>query len=157
MTLGLPAPLFTIDFERQAGAVSRPMLKRLFDSLEPAFGLQVSLGQVNTVVLCPALTSHSEMSDDALRQAGIAPSTVRISVGDEDPRFLLEHLRHASALAGGRELPALAGGFPPQGQGARIYREVYLDVPTRWVGWRMKFLSAETRGTQGWAPARWSM
>src|SRR5258706_882223 len=144
MTLGLPAPLFTIDFERQAGAVSRPMLKRLFDSLEPAFGLQVSLGQVNTVVLCPALTSHSEMSDDALRQAGIAPSTVRISVGDEDPRFLLEHLRHASALAGGRELPALAGGLLVPEAVVRPYREDFLDVHTRWVDWRMKFWSAKT-------------
>ena len=144
MTLGLPAPLFTIDFERQAGAVPRPMMKRLFDSLEPAFGLQVSLGQVNTVVLCPALTSHSELSDDALRQAGIAPSTVRISVGDEDPRFLLEHLRHAAALAGGRELPALAGGFPSEEQVARIYREVYLDVHTRWVDWRMKLWPAKS-------------
>ncbi|MGH8208468.1 MAG: hypothetical protein ACREU6_02535, partial [Steroidobacteraceae bacterium] len=31
--------------------------------LEPAFGLQVSLGLVNTVVLCPGLTSHSELKE----------------------------------------------------------------------------------------------
>jgi hypothetical protein len=115
----------------------------LFDSLEPAFGLQVSLGQVNTVVLCPALTSHSEMSDEALRQAGIAPSTVRISVGDEDPRFLLEHLRRAAALAAGSELPALAAGFPTEEQVAKIYREVYLDVHSRWVDWRLTFWRAK--------------
>ena len=77
MTLGLPAPLFTIDFERAApgaGGVSRDQLKRLFDNLEPAFGLQVSLGQIQTTVLCPALTSHSELGDAALREAGISPA-----------------------------------------------------------------------------------
>lgn len=145
MTLGLPAPLFTIDFEGAgtgAGArqarVSRALMKRFFDNLEPAFGLQVSLGQVNTMVLCPALTSHSEMSDDALRQAGIAPSTMRISVGDEDPRYLLEHLRRAAALAGGTAYPAFAAGFPDAAAVARLYREVYVDVHTRWVERRLK-------------------
>ena len=143
MTLGLPAPLFTIDFEGRGGAalgrapVSRAMMKRLFDNLEPAFGLQVSLGQVNTVVLCPALTSHSELSDEALGQAGIAPSTVRISVGDEDPRFLFEHLRRAAALAAGHELPAFAAGFATPAQLAALYRDVYVDVHTRWVERRL--------------------
>jgi hypothetical protein len=47
------------------------------------------LGQTNTVVLCPALTSHSELGADALESAGISATTVRISVGDEDPRYLL--------------------------------------------------------------------
>jgi len=144
MTLGLPAPLFTIDFEGRDGAragVSRPMMKRLFDNLEPAFGLQVSLGQVNTLVLCPALTSHSELSDEALRQAGIAPTTIRISVGDEDPRFLVEHMRRAALLAAGGELPEFGTGFPQAPQLAALYREVYVDVHSRWVerrlaGWR---------------------
>jgi O-acetylhomoserine (thiol)-lyase len=145
MTLGLPAPLFTIDFEGhpggqtagQGGGVSRALMKRFFDNLEPAFGLQVSLGQVNTQVLCPALTSHSEMSDEALRQAGISPTTVRISVGDEDPRFLLEHMRRAAGVAAGSIHPAFAEGFPDAVTVAQLYREVYVDVHTRWVEWRI--------------------
>ena len=78
MFLGLPAPLFTIDMEGSGGVrkIDCPTFKRLFDNLEPAFGLQVSLGQVSTLVLCPALTSHSELSDEALRAAGIAPTTL---------------------------------------------------------------------------------
>jgi len=139
LTLGLPAPLFTIDFEGQGGGgVSRALMKRFFDNLEPAFGLQVSLGQVNTLVLCPALTSHSEMSDEALRQAGIAPSTVRISVGDEDPRYLLEHLRRAAALASGDARAEFARGFPDDEAVARLYRDVYVDVHTRWVERRVR-------------------
>ena len=73
MFLGLPAPLFTFNLEGDptaSPAFGIRDFKRFFDSLEPAFGLQVSLGQVNTVVLCPALTSHSELARDALEDAG---------------------------------------------------------------------------------------
>jgi hypothetical protein len=113
--------------------VSRDQLKRLFDNLEPAFGLQVSLGQIQTTVLCPALTSHSELGDAALREAGISPSTIRISVGDEDPRFLLEHLRRAGELALGELAAGFAAGFPPASAVNALYEQVYIDVHSRWV------------------------
>jgi O-acetylhomoserine/O-acetylserine sulfhydrylase-like pyridoxal-dependent enzyme len=141
MTLGLPAPLFTIDFEggpRAGAPLERAQLKRMFDSLEPAFGLQVTLGQTNTVVLCPALTSHSELSDEALREAGIAPTTIRLSVGDEDPRYLLEHLARAAELAVGEARPDFVAGFPAAAHIAAIYEEVYLDVHRRWVARRLQ-------------------
>ena len=136
MTLGLPAPLFTVDFEgtpRNPQRLERHRLQRLLDSLEPAFGLQVTLGQTNTVVLCPALTSHSEMSPEALARAGITPTTLRISVGDEDPRYLLEHLRRAAELAAGEAVPAFIDGFPPREKVGAIYQEVYTDVHRRWI------------------------
>ena len=139
MTLGLPAPLFTIDFEgtpRHPQRLERGRLQRLLDSLEPAFGLQVTLGQTNTVVLCPALTSHSEMSEQALAAAGITPSTLRISVGDEDPRYLLEHLRRAAELAAGEDAPQFVAGFPARAQLNQIYEEVYADVHRRWIAQR---------------------
>ncbi len=139
MRLGLPAPLFTIDFE---GTAERPLrlekwrLQRLLDSLEPAFGLQVSLGQTNTVVLCPGLTSHSELSAAALAAAGITASTLRISVGDEDPRYLLEHLQRAAELAAGDSAPEFVAGFPTRAQINAIYQEVYTDVHCRWIAAR---------------------
>jgi O-acetylhomoserine/O-acetylserine sulfhydrylase-like pyridoxal-dependent enzyme len=136
MRLGLPAPLFTIDFEgspRHPEKLTREQMKRLFDGLEPAFGLQVSLGQTNTVVLCPALTSHSELDADALARAGISPTTVRISVGDEDPRYLLEHLRLAAENAIGDALPGFADHFPTRERVSTVYREVYVDAHRRWV------------------------
>ncbi len=136
MTLGLPAPLFTIDFEgtaRHPGRLESSRLERLLDSLEPAFGLQVTLGQTNTVVLCPALTSHSEMSEQALAAAGITPTTLRISVGDEDPRYLLEHLRQAAAIAAGDADPQFVAGFPGRERLNVIYQEVYTDVHRRWI------------------------
>ena len=63
-------------------------------------------------MLCPALTSHSELSDTALAEAGITRSTMRISVGDEDPRYLIEHLRRTESFAFGDLYPDFEAGFP---------------------------------------------
>ncbi len=136
LTLGLPAPLFTIDFEGTAAHpqhLGRERLKRLFDSMEPAFGMQVSLGLINTVVLCPALTTHSELSDQALADAGISASTMRISVGDEDPRYLLDHLTRAADLAFGDVAPEFVAAFASAETVCTIYEEVYIDVHRRWA------------------------
>jgi cystathionine beta-lyase/cystathionine gamma-synthase len=134
--LGLSAPLFTIAFERADGsgsAISIEAFKRFFDCLEPAFGLQVSLGQVNTVVLCPAQTSHSELSLEALRAAGISPTTIRIAVGDEDPRALLAHFQRASELALDPVSPGFSKRFPAPEEVDALYREIYLDTHERYV------------------------
>ena len=136
MTLGLPAPLFTFDLEGKADrrtAISTDSLRRFLDSLEPAFAMQVSLGQMNTMVLCPAFTTHSELSPEALAQAGIMPSTMRISVGDENPLYLLEHFQRAAQLAFGEEHPELSRGFPDRATAAALYERTYLEVHTKWV------------------------
>jgi cystathionine beta-lyase/cystathionine gamma-synthase len=136
MRLGLPAPLFTIDFEgtrKQPLELPPDRLKRFFDNLEPAFGLQVSLGQTNTMVLCPALTSHSELSNTALADAGITRSTMRISVGDEDPRYLIEHLKRTASFAFGDLYPDFAAGFPSPEMIDALYERTYLDVHGKWV------------------------
>jgi cystathionine beta-lyase/cystathionine gamma-synthase len=128
--LGLPAPLFTLRFADASGAeiLTREAFQRFFDQLEPAFGLQVSLGQINTVVLCPALTSHSELSEQALAEAGISTTTIRIAVGDEDPRVLLAHFIHAARATLDRGRPGFSERFPAPEAIDALYREVYLDV-----------------------------
>jgi hypothetical protein len=140
MFLGLPAPLFTVDFEPKPGANAMPReaFKRFFDLLEPVFGLQVSLGQVNTVVLCPALTSHSELSEAALREAGIAPTTIRIAVGNEDPRSLLAHIIRAAELAFDPVMEGFSKRFMPPAEIDRMHDEIYLDVHHRFLESRTK-------------------
>ena len=136
MFLGLPAPLFTIDFEPKSpeGArIDREAFKKFFDCLEPVFGLQVSLGQVNTVVLCPALTSHSELNEAALREADIAPTTIRIAVGNEDPRSLIAHIVRASELALDAALPGFSKSFMAPEEIDRLYETIYMDVHQRYV------------------------
>jgi O-acetylhomoserine/O-acetylserine sulfhydrylase-like pyridoxal-dependent enzyme len=92
--LGLPAPLFTINID----GVPRDAFERFFDSLAPAFDHMISLGQSNTIISCPALTTHSELSESALAEAGIRPTTIRFAVGDEDPHDLLGHFLASSRL-----------------------------------------------------------
>jgi cystathionine beta-lyase/cystathionine gamma-synthase len=137
MLLGLPAPLFTIDFETPAGrTIGREAFQRFFDCLEPAFGMQVSLGQVNTVVLCPALTSHSELAAEALREAGISPTTIRISVGEEDPRTLIAHLMRAAQISIEPTSPGFVAQFPAPEDVDRLYESTYVDVHRRYAASR---------------------
>ena len=134
--LGLPAPLFTFDLEGKPGQrgslVDRETFKRFFDCLEPAFGHQVSLGQPNTVVLCPAITSHSELSEAALRAAGIRLTTTRISVGAEDPRTLLAHLACAAEATIDGKIPGFSKRFPQPAEVDAVFRKHYLDVHQRY-------------------------
>ncbi|MDK1022675.1 MAG: aminotransferase class I/II-fold pyridoxal phosphate-dependent enzyme [Gammaproteobacteria bacterium] len=135
MLLGLPAPLFTIDMEGDDSItpMGRTAFKRFYDSLEPAIGMQVSLGQTNTAALCPALTTHSELSEEDLKEAGIAPTTMRISVGLEDPRILISHIQRSAMLTLDTEIPGFSQHFPPGKEIDRIYRETYVDVHSRYV------------------------
>ena len=135
MYLGLPAPLFTIDME---GRDDRPpinpvVFKRFLDALEPAIGMQVSLGQTNSLALCPAMTTHSELTDSALREAGIAPTTMRISVGLEDPRLFLAHFIGASRLALDSAHPGFSRLFPSAKEIDNRYASIHSDISQRHI------------------------
>lgn len=132
--LGLPAPLFTFNMDAVYGEkLPELAFKQLFDSLEPAFGLQVSLGQMNSVVLCPALTSHSELSDEDLKDAGISRSTIRLAVGDEDPRTLLEHFINVCELTIDKHLPGFSQQFPSREKIDELYRQTYMEIHQRFI------------------------
>jgi O-acetylhomoserine/O-acetylserine sulfhydrylase-like pyridoxal-dependent enzyme len=143
MYLGMPAPLFTFDFEGKQDVSGKRMGKRpdidrvtftrFFDCLDPIFGHQVSLGQPNTVVLCPAITSHSEMSDQALADAGISPTTVRVAVGAEDPRTLMAHLIKAAESTIDSVVPGFSKKFPSASQCDAIYKKHYKAVHEKYV------------------------
>jgi O-acetylhomoserine (thiol)-lyase len=134
--LGLPAPLFTINFE--AAKVTRVTLERFFDSLAPMFGHMVSLGQSNTLVLCPALTSHSELSAEALKEAGITGTTIRIAIGDESPRELIGDFL-AAARAIDDQIPGFSRKFMGGPELDRMVDEVYADVHRRHAAAQPRF------------------
>lgn len=106
MYLGLPAPLFTFDM----GDLPRQEFQKFFDSLSPTFGQMISLGQSNTIVSCPALTTHSELDAAALAAAGLTATTVRCAVGDESPMDLIRHLVYAAKGT----LEKVSAGFTDQ-------------------------------------------
>jgi cystathionine beta-lyase/cystathionine gamma-synthase len=135
--LGLASPLFTIDFE--AAGLDRMTFERFFDSLAPMFGHMVSLGQSNTVVLCPALTSHSELGPDALRAAGITPTTIRIAVGDEQPRELIRDFLATARLAIDPMKQDFSAKFPVGAAVDQLVDETYLDVHRRHAAAQARF------------------
>ena len=55
----------------------------------------VSLGGVESLACHPATTTHSELTADELAQTGITPGLVRISIGVEHYRDLLDDFRAA--------------------------------------------------------------
>lgn len=135
MHLGLPAALFTIDVEGKNGrkGIAPKIYKRFLDILEPSVGMQVSLGQTNTVALCPAMTTHSELSGHALERAGITPTTTRIAVGLEDPRMFIAHLQCAAQLAIDPDVPGFSDGFPDGDKIDMIFNDTATEINQRYL------------------------
>jgi O-acetylhomoserine (thiol)-lyase len=52
-----------------------------------------NIGDVRSLVLHPATTSHAQLSDEERRTAGVTPATVRLSVGIEAIDDILADLR----------------------------------------------------------------
>lgn len=127
--LGLPAPLFTIDLH----GIPRDAFQRFFDCLAPTFDHMISLGQSNTIVSCPALTTHSELDAAALAEAGITPTTIRFAVGDEDPKDLIAHFLGAARLAIDPQFPGFSARFLAPPQIDALVRNTYLDVHRRYI------------------------
>lgn len=78
---------FTLKGGREAGA-------RFIDALD-MISLQVHVSDIRTCVLHPASSTHRQLSDEQLVEAGITPGMVRLSVGVEHPDDLLADLRQA--------------------------------------------------------------
>ena len=106
----LPAPLFTMDFEKIN--LKNETFKKFFDSLTPMFNMHISLGQTNTTITCPALTTHSEMDKSALKLRGLYLTTMRISIGDENPKELINHFIASAKRSIKDELPDFVAAFP---------------------------------------------
>lgn len=109
MRHGWPCALFTVDMEK--AGLDRDTFVRFFDALEPAFSHQVSIGQSNTIILCPALTSHSEMGESEQHDAGIYLTTMRIAVGTENIKELIAHLINVVRLHIDPVSPGFSDGF----------------------------------------------
>ena len=58
-----------------------------------------NIGDVRTLVIHPASTTHQQLSDDALADAGVPGDLVRISVGLEDPDDIMWDLDQALTVA----------------------------------------------------------
>jgi O-acetylhomoserine (thiol)-lyase len=68
-----------------------PAARRFVNAVQ-VFTHMTHLGDVRSLILHPGTTSHNLRSDDELRQAGIWPGTLRLSIGIEDLPDLIRDL-----------------------------------------------------------------
>ena len=67
---------------------------KFIDSLQ-IFSLLANVGDVNSLVIHPYTTTHSQLSPEELAEQHITPSTVRLSIGTEHIDDILADLRQA--------------------------------------------------------------
>lgn len=67
---------------------------RFMDSLE-MINIETHVADSRTCVLHPASHTHRQLSDEQLRQAGIAPDLIRLSVGIEDAGDIIDDIKQA--------------------------------------------------------------
>ena len=63
------------------------------------FSHLANVGDCRSLVIHPASTTHFRMDDAALARAGIAPGSIRLSIGLEDADDLLDDLKRALKAA----------------------------------------------------------
>ena len=83
---------------------------RFVEQLE-LFSHLANIGDVKSLVIHPASTTHSQLTDDELDSAGVAPELVRLSVGVEHIDDILQDIDQALATLAARE-PANAALQP---------------------------------------------
>ena len=82
------ASIFT--FEIKGGA---EIARKFTESLE-LFSLLANVADVKSLVIHPASTTHSQLSEEELLEAGIKPNTVRLSIGTEHIDDIIADLAH---------------------------------------------------------------
>ena len=83
------ASIFT--FEIKGGAEEA---KKFTESLK-LFSLLANVADVKSLVIHPASTTHSQLSEEELLAAGIKPNTVRLSIGTEHIDDIIFDLQEA--------------------------------------------------------------
>ena len=61
------------------------------------FSLLANVADVKSLVIHPATTTHSQLSEEELAAVGITPSTIRLSIGTEHVQDLIDDLEQAFA------------------------------------------------------------
>lgn len=87
---------------------SRAQGRAFIETLQ-LFSHLANVGDVRSLVIHPATTTHSRMDDAALAQAGITPGTIRLSIGLEDADDLIDDLKRALKAAERAGNPKKAG------------------------------------------------
>lgn len=96
----VPRARYEIYAARTCGVISfgikggREAATRFMDSLELA-SVVTHVADLRTCVLHPASTTHRQMTDEQLKEAGVSPDLIRLSVGIENPEDILDDIKQA--------------------------------------------------------------
>jgi len=71
---------------------------KFIESLEMCLHV-ANVGDAKTLAIHPGSTTHSQLSEDEQRAAGITPDLIRLSVGIEDPNDIIADIDQALGLA----------------------------------------------------------
>jgi methionine-gamma-lyase len=99
----MSGPGGVVSFEVAGG---REAAVRLIDAVR-LISIAVSLGDVESLIQHPASMTHASYGEEARAAAGISEGLVRLAVGLEDPRDLIDDLDQALAVAVPRPEAAL--------------------------------------------------
>jgi len=80
-------------FEIKGGAEEA---KKFIDNLQ-VFSLLANVADVKSLVIHPASTTHSQLSEEELLDQGIKPNTIRLSIGTEHIDDIIDDLEEAFA------------------------------------------------------------
>ena len=75
---------------------------KFIDSLE-IFSLLANVADVKSLVIHPATTTHSQLSEEELLDQGIKVNTIRLSIGTEHIDDIIADLEHDFEAVGGKE------------------------------------------------------
>ena len=85
MCFGLKAP---------DGVPVRDFTSRFMDNLS-LITIETHVADCYTCVLHPASHTHRQLSDEQLKEAGVSPDLIRLSIGLEDPEDIIDDIRQA--------------------------------------------------------------
>jgi O-acetylhomoserine (thiol)-lyase len=116
---------------RGAGAIftfgirgGREAGKRFIESVQ-LFSHLANVGDVKSLVIHPASTTHQQLSDDELRSAGIGPELIRLSIGIEDLEDIVWDLDQALASSQRAEPVSALGASDGNGVGHSILSRAF--------------------------------
>ena len=81
--------------------------RRFVEALD-VFTHMTHLGDVRSLVLHPASTSHAALTDAERAAVGVHPGTLRVSIGIEDVHDLIDDLAQALSVASDVPVAVLA-------------------------------------------------
>src|SRR5690606_3592405 len=125
-----PGSVCSLGVKAGASHDSRAVGQKFIESVDLASHL-ANIGDTKTLVIHPASTTHAQLSEQQLHDAGVLPGLVRISVGIEDVDDIRYYLDRALSIAARGECPHERRRDPPPRVRHLAERSVVLDARER--------------------------